>query len=69
MASTIENNLLQAIDTLITSRVSNLKFDKTVRATISKVIDKGLGQYKVKYQDSSISAYASDSNTRYRVGD
>lgn len=68
MASTIEDNVLEAIDTLISSRVSNLQFDKTVRATIKEVVNEGIGQYKVQYQNSTLTAYAQN-DTKYRDGD
>ena len=69
MTTSIEDTVLQAVDTLIKNRVSHLQFDKTVRASILQVIDSGLGHYQVQYQNSVLNAYSEDSNTKYRTGD
>ena len=64
----ITDNILDAVDILIDNKVSNLQFNKTVRAKISEVIDASIGKYKVQYQNSYFTAYSSDSNATYQKG-
>ena len=59
----VANNLLDAIDILAENKVAAVKFDKTVRATITEVVDASIGKYKVKYQNSIFFAYALDLKT------
>ena len=67
MPNVIEQQICDAIDMLINKRVSNLQFDKTVRATIRTVEDASIGKYLVQYQDSIFYAY-SDPEQNYKVG-
>ena len=64
----ITDTILDAVDILIDNKVSNLQFNKTVRAKISEVIDASIGKYKVQYQNSYFTAYSSDSNATYQKG-
>ena len=52
--------LLDSIDILAEQKVSDLEYDKTVRASIIEVADASIGKYKVKYQNSTFFAYALD---------
>ena len=56
----LAKDLLDSIDILASEKANAVKFDKTVRATISEVTDASIGKYKVKYQNSSFFAYALD---------
>ena len=56
----LAKDLLDSIDILASEKANSVKFDKTVRATISEVTDASIGKYKVKYQNSSFFAYALD---------
>lgn len=56
----LAKDLLDSIDILASEKANSVKFDKTVRATISEVADASIGKYKVKYQNSSFFAYALD---------
>lgn len=67
MPNVIEQQICDAIDVLISKRVANLQFDKTVRATIKSIEDASIGKYLVQYQDSSFYAY-SDPDKSYKVG-
>ena len=67
MPNVIEQQICDAIDVLISKRVANLQFDKTVRATIKSIEDASIGKYLVQYQDSIFYAY-SDPDKSYKVG-
>ena len=62
----VAENILDAVDILMDKKVSELQFNKTIRAKIAEVIDESIGKYKVQYQNSYFTAYASDSNLRYQ---
>ena len=63
------DNILDAVDILIDKKIANLPYDKTVRATITAIVDESLLKYKVKYQNAFLYAYAIDSDQRYEVDD
>ena len=63
------DNILDAVDILIDKKISNLPFDKTIRATVVSIENADLLKYKVQYQNSTLFAYAVDSNQKYNVDD
>ena len=51
-------NLFQSIDTIIGARIASLPYDQTIECEIVNV-DKALdGEYLVKYQNSTFTAYS-----------
>ena len=60
-----ENNILEAIETIVDSSIAKSSYDRTIQATIIKLIDKSLGQYNVKYQDSYFDAFSVDTTIEY----
>lgn len=60
--SNINDTLLDAIDLVVTSRINEMKFDKTIVCTITAV---GEGECQVSYQNSKFNAVA---NEKYKVG-
>ena len=64
----IAESILDAVDILVDKKVSNLSFNKTVRAKIIEITDSSIGQYKVQYQNSYFTAYSSDSSATYQKG-
>jgi hypothetical protein len=60
-----ENQLLDAIETIVDNSISKAEFDKTICATIKKCEDEATGKYRVKYQDSTFIAYSSNLNVKY----
>jgi len=64
----ITNNLLQSMSIIASQAVNNTNFDKTVQATIVSCIDATIGEYKVKYQDGTWSAFSQNVNTTYLNG-
>ena len=63
-----EENILAAIQTLVTDAVEHASYDKTIQATIKKVVDPAIGKYRISYQDSVFYAYSPNTDTTYSVG-
>ena len=61
----IENAIVEAIDIIAEKKVASANYDKTVIATIKEVVDKTLGKYQVKQQDSVYQAYSTNPNIVY----
>lgn len=67
--SNISNNIIEAISTIVDSKIKNLKLDKTVSAIIYSIEDASLGIYKIQLQDNIKIAYAIDPSSLYSQGD
>ena len=65
----ISEQLLQTIDILADEKIKQLKFDRTIQATIYSVVDLDNGEYKVRYNGNIFSAYSEDNNKIYKVND
>ena len=63
-----ESQILEAIQILVNDAVSKAEYDKTIQGTISRCVDKTIGKYIVRYQDSSFYAYSSNTDTTYPAG-
>lgn len=63
-----EDNILEAIETIVDSSIAKSNYDRTIQATVIKLIDKSLGQYSVKYQDSYFDAFSIDTTIEYVEG-
>lgn len=68
MATTIEQNICDAIDIIVDKAISEASYDRTVQAIIVTCIDESLGYYKVKYQDSTFYAYSTSTDITYTTG-
>lgn len=68
MNSTSEQ-LLQAVDILIDSKVQQLEFDKTIQAKIYSIVNLDTGEYKVRYNGNIFSAFASNLKDTYKIDD
>ena len=66
--SSYENKLIDAIETIVDSKVANAGYDKTIQAKIINCIDPTIGKYKVQYQDSTFYAYANSTETTFANG-
>ena len=64
----IEQNICDAIEVITNNIVSKAGFDKTIQATIITCVNEATGKYKIKYQDSTLYAYAGDSEKKYSKG-
>lgn len=65
----ISESVLQAVDILVNDAVSKLEYDKTIKAEIYSIANLDSGEYKVRYAGNIFSAYASDLESKYKVGD
>lgn len=63
-----ENQILDAIETIVNQRVKTAGYDKTVQAKIISCDDPTIGKYKVQYQDSNFYAYSGSSEISYMEG-
>jgi hypothetical protein len=68
MSNSLEENLLDAIDILVTNAVEKAEFDRTIQATIISCVEASLGKYKCKYMDSTFYAYSDSIDTTYPDG-
>ena len=63
-----EENILAAIQTIVNDAVDHASYDRTIQATIKKVVDATIGKYRIAYQDSVFYAYATSADITYSVG-
>lgn len=66
MANNISENLFQAVDVILSSRLSELEYDKTLICTIESTDNAKKGEYRVTDGSSHFLAYSQ--NTEYAVG-
>lgn len=67
--NSISEQLLEAMDTIVDQKVSELQFDKTIQATIHSIVNLDSGEYKVRYSGNIFSAFSSDLTTTYKIDD
>ena len=60
-----ENQILNAIETIVNNTVENAGYDKTIKARILERTNPDIGEYKVRYQDSTFYAYSADVEIKY----
>ena len=63
-----ENNIIDAIETIVDNSIAKTDYDRTIQGTIFKLLDSSLGQYTIKYQDSYFDAFAADTTVEYLEG-
>jgi hypothetical protein len=63
-----ENQILDAIETVVSNAISNAEYDKTIKAIVIELTDASLGKYKLRYQDSEIEAYTNNIDIYYPAG-
>ena len=63
--SSYEEKLCEAMEYIAEKAVQSASYDKTIQATIIRCEDELLGQYKVRYQDSTFYAYAANTEITY----
>lgn len=70
MSTTVEENVYRAIETIAENMLSQLKYDKTIKAEIVSLENADTGEYKIKYAGAaSVTAYAQDITQLYKAGD
>lgn len=65
MSNSIENAILDSIELVVDSAISNAGYDRTIQATIKQCVDKTIGKYSVQYQDSTFYAYSNNLESTY----
>lgn len=68
MSDELEQKLLEAIDILVTQKIANLRFDITIKGVVIARANETTGEYKVKYQDSILTAYSDNPLIEYSAG-
>lgn len=68
MNTSYENQICEAIEYIVDHAIARADFDKTIKATIVNCIDETIGQYKVKYQNSTFHAYSNSTEVTYSSG-
>ena len=61
----ISNAILQAIEIISDKKISTTPFASTIKGTILQCKDASVGKYLIKYQDSTLEAYATSSSVSY----
>ena len=62
------NMILDAVEIIVDKKIANAGFDRTVQATVVDVVDRSIGSYKVKYQDSVFIAEATSADLTFSKG-
>lgn len=62
-------SILSAVDILVNEAISKLSYDKTIIAEITSIVNLDSGEYKIKYTGNIVSAFSSDLEKQYKVGD
>lgn len=65
----ISEQLLQAMDIITEEKLRQLKYDKTIQATVYSIVDVDTGEYKVRYNGNIFSAFSEDTSKSYSIKD
>lgn len=60
--------LLTAMQIMAQKQVNSLSYDLTIQATIDSLVNLDTGEYKVKYNGNTFSAFSNDLTYEYKVG-
>lgn len=60
--------LLTAMQIMAQKQVNGLSYDLTIQATIDSLVNLDTGEYKVKYNGNTFSAFSNDLTYEYKVG-
>lgn len=63
-----ESKILEAIQIVVDNAISNASYDKTIQAVVVRCEDATIGDYVVKYQDSTFHAYSYNTDVTYING-
>ena len=64
----LEDKILKAIDIIVSKKVSEAGYDKTIQGVIVSCSDPTIGKYKIRYQDSFFYAFATNMEVTYTKG-
>lgn len=65
----IENQILDAVQTIVDNSIAHAGFDRTIQAQVARCANENQGKYVIKYQDGLFYAYSSNIETIYKKGD
>lgn len=65
----VSQKVLDAIEILTNSSISKANYDRTIQAQVLSCEDASIGEYRCRYQDSTIYAYSNNLQTSYNKGD
>lgn len=64
----LEDTILKAIDIIVSKKVSEAGYDKTIQGMVAACADPTIGKYKIRYQDSYFYAFATNMDVTYNKG-
>ena len=64
----MNENICKAVDIIVNKRLNDYPTDQTIKAEVVECLNAALGEYRIKYQDSFFSAFATDNNIVYSPG-
>lgn len=65
----IAQHVIEAVNTMINTKISKLGFNQTITAKIVSIDDPAIGLYTIEYQGSKLSVYSAAAGVKYTVGD
>lgn len=68
MSKQIEEIFCDAVQLMVDNAVSKAGYDATIKATILSCFNALTGEYKIKYQDNTLTAYSLNADTTYKKG-
>lgn len=68
MSKQIEDIFCDAVQLMVDNAVSKAGYDATIKATILSCSNALTGEYKIKYQDNTLTAYSLNADTTYKKG-
>lgn len=68
MSKQIEEIFCDAVQLMVDNAVSKAGYDATIKATILSCSNALTGEYKIKYQDNTLTAYSLNADTTYKKG-
>ena len=68
MSKQIEEIFCDAVQLMVDNAVSKAGYDATIKATILSYSNALTGEYKIKYQDNTLTAYSLNADTTYKKG-
>lgn len=63
-----ENQIIDAIETIVQDAVDNAGYDKTIQGVIIECEDASIGKYKIQCENNYFEAYSQDIDTLYSIG-
>ena len=68
MSKQIEEIFCDAVQLMVDNAVNKAGYDATIKATILSCSNALTGEYKIKYQDNTLTAYSLNADTTYKKG-